>query len=92
MINFNSTETFKNLFKGREDAYLEYNPEKYPSGYTTIHEELTLERYRDHLEGRFSLGVFPINKDEECCIGIIDDDFHHKNKGYDYNKLLQKIN
>ena len=34
----------------------------------------------------------PINKDEECCIGIIDDDFHHKNKGYDYNKLLQKIN
>ena len=86
-----SLEKFKELFQGRTDAYGVYDPEIYTTGYNTIHAPLTLDHYRKHLAGELSLGVIPITKDNKCSVGIIDDDYQHKNKTYDYNKLLQKI-
>ena len=53
----NPAQTFSNLFKGRKDAYGIYDPIKYETGYNTIKENLTLEHYRQHLEGKISLGV-----------------------------------
>ena len=81
---------FKELFSGREDAYGIYKPGCYPE-YETIKKPLTLDHYKKHLAGELSLGVIPITKDNKCSVGIIDDDFQHQNKTYDYKKLLRKI-
>ena len=87
-----SIETFQKLHRGRTDAYGVYDPELYSTGYRTIKENLTSTQYKQHVAGEISLGVIPITPDGKCCYGTIDDDYQHKNKNYDYDKLLQKIN
>jgi hypothetical protein len=85
-------ETFKNLNRGRTDAYVLLNGDKY----TTIQGNLTDDHYKQHLEGKISLGVIPITPDGNCRFGIIDDDSHKADKSkpiqkYNYNNLLKKL-
>jgi len=89
-----SLEIFQKLHQGRTDAYGVYDP--IADEYETMKEALSLGQYKQHLEGKISLGIIPITAetpDGKCSYGIVDDDDHHKkiNFKYDYNKLLQKI-
>ena len=81
--------SFKTNFSGRDDAYILLNGNKY----VTKHETVTKELYQQHLEGKLSLGIIPITKDNTCGFAVIDDDSHHNQPDYkyDYNKLLKKI-
>ena len=90
-IQKDSLEIFQKLHQGRTDAYGVYDP--ITDEYDTKKEALSLEQYKQHLEGKISLGIIPITPDGKCSYGIVDDDRHHKkiNFNYDYNKLLQKI-
>ena len=64
-----------------------------------VRNQLTLQNYSDHLEGRTSLGVVPITDDDLCKFGALDDDSHKKDKTKPvvpwtkakYQKLLDKI-
>jgi len=85
----NPVEQFQKLHQGRTDAYGVYAADEYATKKTS----LTLEHYKQHLEGKISLGIMPLTPDGKCSYGLVDDDSHHKkiNFKYDYNKLLQKI-
>ena len=78
----NQLDVFKMMFEGRDNAYGLYDPKtnSYRAGKNT----LTKQLYRDHLEGKISLGVYPINEENKCHFGVIDDDYHHKNKTYNF--------
>ena len=82
----NPVEQFQKLHQGRTDAYGIYDPTT--DEYETKKTSLTSEHYKQHLEGKISLGVIPITPDGKCSVGIIDDDYQHKNKTYDYNQEL----
>ncbi len=62
---------FKNLFKGREDAWGLMIGNKYISKSG----ELTDLQYRKHLEGRESLGIYPLKEDGTCNFSCVDLDF-----------------
>ena len=84
--------SFKTYFSGNNDAYILLNGNKY----VTKHETVTKELYQQHLEGKLSLGIIPIDKNNNCRFAVIDDDSHKSDKSkpvqpYDYNKLLKKI-
>jgi hypothetical protein len=87
---------FRNLYKGRTDAYGLHDP-TLDKEYKTVRAPVTTELYNKHLEGQHSLGFIPITPDGKCSAGFVDDDSHKKDKSkpvqkYDYNKLLHKIN
>ena len=50
--------SFKTFFSGNEDSYILLNGNKY----VTKHETVTKELYQQHLEGKLSLGIIPITK------------------------------
>ena len=84
--------SFKTFFSGNEDSYILLNGKDY----VTKHETVTKELYQQHLEGKLSLGIIPITKDNTCRFAVIDDDSHKSDKSkpiqpYDYNKLNKKI-
>ena len=51
-------------------------------------EIITQQHWLDHLEGKASLGVIPINDDNKCKWGCIDIDSY---AGFDHKKLINKI-
>lgn len=84
--------SFKTNFEGNTDSYILFDGKNY----ITKHEQVTKELYQQHLEGKLSLGIIPITKDNTCKWGVIDDDSHKKDKSkaiqpYNYKKLLKKI-
>ena len=92
----NAAQTFSKLYRGRTDAYGIYDP-TLDREYKTVKAPLTTELYKQHLEGKISLGVIPITPDGKCSEGWVDDDKHKSDKSkpvqkYDYNNLLHKIN
>ena len=85
----NQLDVFKMMFEGRDNAYGLYDPKT--NSYTAGKNTLTKQLYRDHLEGKISLGVYPINEENKCHFGVIDDDYHHKNKTYNFKTLLERV-
>ena len=53
----------------------------------TLHEPLTLELWKKHLDGEVSIGVIPITDDETCRWGCIDIDEYP----IDIKKILKNI-
>ena len=51
-------------------------------------EPVTDELWQKHLQGRDSLGIIPINDDNQCKWGCIDIDSY---AGFDHKKLVNKI-
>jgi len=85
--------SFKTYFSGNNDAYILFNG----STYQTVKGEINNDLLQQHLEGKISLGRSPLDANNNCRWGAIDDDSHKSDKSkpvqeYDYNKLLKKIN
>ena len=87
-----------NLFEGGEHGFGLFG--KFPNGdgtfrdYDFKHRAPTLEDFKDHLEGRKSMGVVPITRTGLAKFGVLDIDDHKKGgvkNDFDYNKLLKKI-
>ena len=51
-------------------------------------EIITQDHWLNHLQGKASLGVIPINDDNKCKWGCIDIDSY---AGFDHRKLINKI-
>jgi hypothetical protein len=54
----------------------------------TIREDVTLNMWSDHLEGKRSLGIIPINDNSECYFGAIDVDTYD---GLDFTEINKKL-
>jgi hypothetical protein len=53
--------------------------EKGGKNQTITNKLLTIEQYKDHLNGKKGLGVIPINEDNECKFAVIDIDIYNVN-------------
>ena len=88
-------ERFKNIFEGLNRAHgvtkvSESNGDgnKIKGKSFKKRENITDELWTKHLEGIDSLGVIPINDDNQCKWGCIDIDSY---AGFDHKKLVDKI-
>jgi len=54
----------------------------------TIREDVTLDKWKDHLEGKRGLGIIPINDDSMCRFGAIDVDQYD---GLDFSEINKRI-
>lgn len=76
------------LFEGYAEAYGTYNGTQLNSSKggkleikataRTLRKKVTLDVWRDHLDGKQSLGIIPIRSDDTCLWGCIDIDIYDK--------------
>ncbi len=90
-----SVERFKNIFEGLERAHgvtkigsSNGNGTKVKGQSFVKREPVTDELWLSHLQGTDSLGVIPINDNNQCKWGCIDIDSY---AGFDHQKLINKI-
>ncbi len=89
-------EKFKEIFKGLNIAYGKFIPSdtndagKLQGDNKIIRQPNGLpdKLWEDHLNGTNSLGIIPIDENNECRWGCIDID---KYNGFDHKKLIEKI-
>jgi hypothetical protein len=88
-------EKFKNIFTGLERAHgvtivgeSNGNGTKLKGKSFVKREPVTDLLWQKHLEGKDSLGVIPINDDNNCRWGCIDIDSY---AGFDHKQLIEKI-
>jgi len=85
-----SVDQFQKIFTGNKDGYGLYTGK----GHIFVKKSVSKELYKQHLEGKISLGIVPIRHDSKCKFGAIDFDDHKKGgikKDFDYESLLKKI-
>ena len=87
---------FANLFAGMTKSFITKDKD---NNYETIHREITLEDYQDHIKGNVSIGVEPRNDSSNCRFGMLDFDGHKSNKKDvrpftkgQIKKIIDKIN
>ena len=90
-----SAERFKEIFIGLERAHGVTKVGQSNGDGTKVQgksfikrEPVTDQLWLDHLEGRNSLGIIPINDNNQCRWGCIDIDSY---AGFDHKKLINKI-
>ena len=89
----NEIERFARLFRGLNRAYgaLDLTTTdargKQKGVYKFIHEPRTMATYAAHLNGESSIGVVPINEDNNCLWGAIDVDQYP----LDHSEILEKL-
>jgi hypothetical protein len=88
-------ERFKNIFKGLERAHgctkvatPTENGIKVKGQSFVVRQPVTDDLWRMHLQGSQSLGIIPINEDNQCIWGCVDIDSY---AGFDHKKLIDKI-
>lgn len=84
-------KAYQQLFAGATDRYGVYSG---GDRYSSISSPLSLAMYEQHLQGKTSLAIVLINKENKCKAGVIDFDDHKKwgiKKKFDYELLLKKI-
>ena len=88
-------ELISKIFEGLNRAHGEYTltgnsraDGKKEGKATTVREEVTLQKWKNHIEGKKGLGIIPINDDSMCKFGAIDVDNY---KDLDYGKTLGLI-
>ena len=88
-------EQFKNIFKGLERAHgctkvsgPTENGVKVKGQSFVVREPVTDELWLKHLQGSQSLGIIPINENDQCVWGCVDIDSY---AGFDHKKLIDKI-
>ena len=86
---------FKNIFKGLERAHgctkvgpSNNNGEKVKGQSFVVRQPVTDDLWTKHLNGTQSLGIIPINEDNQCIWGCVDIDSY---AGFDHKKLINKI-
>jgi len=90
------TEDFIKIFRGLNQAYGKFIPEdKNDAGKLQGKNQIIREPnglpeklWEDHLNGKTSLGIIPIDENNECRWGCIDIDRYN---GFDHLKLINKI-
>jgi hypothetical protein len=90
-----SIKRFKDIFKGLERAHgctkinaPTENGVKVKGQSFVVRQPVTDDLWRMHLQGTQSLGIIPINEDDECIWGCVDIDSY---AGFDHKKLINKI-
>ena len=90
------TETvkeFADLFRGLEKAHGAVDLTKKDANgkqggdYKFVHQSRTLTTYQDHLEGKSSIGIVPINEKNLCVFGAIDIDTYP----LDHVEIIKRI-
>ena len=88
-------ERFKDIFTGLERAHgvtkvghSNGNGTKVQGKSFIKRDTVTDELWQNHLQGAESLGIIPINDDNQCQWGCIDIDSY---AGFDHKKLVNKI-
>ena len=88
-------EKFKNIFKGLERAHgctkvseAGENGIKVKGQSFVVRQPVTDELWLKHLQGTQSLGIIPINEDNQCVWGCVDIDSY---AGFDHKKLIEQI-
>ena len=88
-------KAFAIIFAGMTKSFITKDKD---NNYETIHREITLEDYQDHINGNVSIGVEPRNDSSKCRFGMLDFDDHKKDKENivpwtkkKYKKLIDKI-
>ncbi len=88
-------EKFKEIFKGLERAHgctkisaPTENGVKLKGQSFVVRQPVTDNLWRMHLQGTQSLGIIPINEDNQCVWGCVDIDSY---AGFDHKKLIDKI-
>ena len=91
----NRIEKFKNIFKGLKRAHgctkisaPTENGVKLKGQSFVVRQPVTDELWLKHLQGSQSLGIIPINEDNQCVWGCVDIDSY---AGFDHKKLIDKI-
>jgi len=86
---------FKEIFKGLERAHgctkisaPAENGVKVKGQSFVVRQPVTDDLWRMHLQGSQSLGIIPINEDNQCVWGCVDIDSY---AGFDHKKLIDKI-
>ena len=85
---------FQKIFAGGDHCFGIHDPSNPNKDYDYKFRAPTLEDFTDHLEGKTSMGIVPINRAGLAKFGVIDfDDHHNKPEGYkfNYDLLLKKI-
>ena len=86
-------ERFSKIFDGLKSAYGTYKINgrdtkgKATGKATVVKESRTEETWEAHLSGQQSIGIIPINEDNEVCWGCIDIDEYN----FDHQKLLEQL-
>jgi len=90
-----SIEKFKQIFKGLERAHgctkinaPTENGIKVKGQSFVVRQSVTDDLWFKHLKGVQSLGIIPINDDNECIWGCVDIDSY---AGFDHKKLIEQI-
>ena len=88
-------DRFKKIFKGLERAHgctkvsdPVADGVKLKGQSFVVRRPVTDELWEDHLKGTQSLGIIPINEDNQCVWGCVDIDSY---AGFDHKKLIDKI-
>ena len=88
-------EKFKDIFKGLERAHgctkvsgPGENGVKVKGQSFVVRQPVTDDLWLRHLQGSQSLGIIPINEDNQCVWGCVDIDSY---AGFDHKKLIDKI-
>ena len=88
-------DKFKIIFKGLERAHgctkvtaPAEDGVKLKGQSFVVRQPVTDVLWSDHLEGKQSLGIIPINESNECVWGCVDIDSY---AGFDHKKLIDKI-
>ena len=86
---------FEKIFKGLERAHgctkvtsPAENGVKLKGQSFVVRQPVTEELWKMHLDGTQSLGIIPINEDNQCVWGCVDIDSY---AGFDHKKLIDKI-
>ena len=86
---------FKEIFKGLERAHgctkvsgPTENGVKVKGQSFVVRQPVTDDLWRMHLQGSQSLGIIPINEENQCVWGCVDIDSY---AGFDHKKLIDKI-
>ena len=86
---------FEKIFKGLERAHgctkvstPAENGVKLKGQSFVVRQPVTTELWTMHLNGTQSLGIIPINEDNQCVWGCVDIDSY---AGFDHKKLIDKI-
>ena len=93
----NLAREFMGRFHGLERAYGTYDLRKKSSRRgnkilgkpSTVHRKVTVELWKDHLEGKNGVGIVPIRDDSTCYFGAIDIDIY---KDLNIKKIVKEIN
>ena len=70
---------FSTIFKGREDFFArQWIDEKGRRGFSPVDHSLGINEIKNHLDGKETLGLYLLNKEDQVFLSVIDIDIDKK--------------